>query len=512
MTGDSAIKDVAHVPRQATIRFAGLAFDKLLGYVFALFVAKAYGSNDLGLYLFGVGLIDVLVAVARLGQERAAVRLVASLKATEKNSEIAAAARATLAITLGPALALAFALYFLSGQIADLLARPELSQFLSSAAPALPAIIFADAFLWTTEGMGAQRYVSLIRLSAEPVTRVALTALLFFILGDSADAGTLGLVYTISVMGTAALSYIAYRRLIPHHAATRPWRVYARGLLAVGLPVWGQMVLARLLARADLFLIFSFVSATAAAHYTVGLRTALLPTMIAMAFDAALRPAIADALAKERHGHLKAQFLQVTRSVLMLCLPAIVILQFFPERVMSVIGVQFIDASQVVSLVAAGTLAGFLTGPASSALVMSGLARIPFVNGLIAGAVRLTLCLALIPTLGMTGAAIAQLASTVTSSALDAFAARRLVGVVGMSRGHVPLLTAAMAAAAAGLFADALAPANPYAALAAVSASVLFVYSTAVAMIGLTVEDRDLFRNLISFRSRQHEKSKSSAL
>jgi PST family polysaccharide transporter len=259
-------------------------------------------------------------------------------------------------------------------------------------------------------------------------------------------------------------------------------------------------------------LIFSFISATAAAHYTVGLRTALLPAMIAMAFDAALRPAIADALAKERRGYLKAQFLQVARSVLMLCLPAIVILQFFPERVMAVIGAQFIDASRVVSLAAAGALAGFLTGPASSALVMAGLARIPFVHGLIAGAVRLTLGLALIPTLGMTGAAIAQLASTVSASALDALAANRRLGVVGISRGHVPLLIAAMAAAAAGMLADALAPANPYAALAAVSASVLLVYTAAVAMIGITVQDRDLFRNLFSFRSRQHEKSKTSAL
>jgi O-antigen/teichoic acid export membrane protein len=512
MTGDPAIKDLVHVPRQASIRFAGLAFDKLLGYVFALFVAKAYGSNDLGLYLFGVGLIEVLVTLARLGQERAAVRLVASLKATEKNSDIAAAAGAALSITLGPALALASAVYFLSGQMADALARPELAEFLRAAAPALPAIILADAFLWTTEGMGAQRYVSLIRLGAEPVTRVTLTALLFLILGDSADAGTLGLVYTISVMGTATLSYITYRRLIPHRAATRHARDYVKGLIATGLPVWGQMVLAHLLARSDLFLIFSFISATAAAHYTVGLRTALLPMMISMAFDAALRPAIAGALAKGEHGHLKAQFLQVARSVLMLCLPAIVILQFFPERVMSVIGAQFIDASRVVSLVAAGTLAGFLTGPASSALVMAGLARIPFVNGLIAGAVRLTLCLALIPTLGMTGAAIAQLASTVTSNALDALAARRSLGVVGISRGHVPLLIAAMAATAAGLLADALAPANAYAALAAVSASVLFVYSAAVAMIGVTAEDRELMRSLFNFRPRRHEKSETSAI
>ena len=512
MTGDPAIKDLTRVHRQATIRFAGLAFDKLLGYVFALFVAKAYGTEDLGLYLFGVGLIEVLVSLSRLGQERAAVRLVASLNATGKHSEIAAATRAALAITMPPALMLACATYFLSGQVAEALARPALSDFLRAAAAALPAIILADSFLWTLEGLGEQRFMSLIRLGTEPVTRVSLTVLLYFILGDRADAGTLGLAYTISVMGTAALACIAYRRMVARPPAAHSARAHAKGLLAIGFPVWGQMVLARVLARADLFLIFSFVSARAAAHYTVGLRTALLPAMIAMAFEAALRPAMAEALAKQRRDELKAHFLRAARSVLMLCLPAIVILQFFPARVMAIIGAEFIDASRVVSLVAAGALAGFLTGPTSSALVMAGLARIPFANGLIAGAVNLALDLALIPALGMTGAAVAQLASAVTSSALNAVSARRALGVVGISRGHAPLLIAAMAAGAAGSLADALAPANRYAAFVVVAASVLLVYAAAVAIMGVTTEDRQLLRGLFTSRSGRHEKSETSAI
>src|SRR5262245_41405532 len=47
-----------HVARQASIRFSGLAFDKVLGYVFALAVAKTYGSTAFGLYIFGVGCFE----------------------------------------------------------------------------------------------------------------------------------------------------------------------------------------------------------------------------------------------------------------------------------------------------------------------------------------------------------------------------------------------------------------------------------------------------------------------
>ena len=61
--------------------FAGLAFDKLLGYVFALVVAKTYGSTAFGLYIFGVGMFEVAYALTELGLERASIRQIADLSA-----------------------------------------------------------------------------------------------------------------------------------------------------------------------------------------------------------------------------------------------------------------------------------------------------------------------------------------------------------------------------------------------------------------------------------------------
>ena len=86
------------VARQATIRFAGLAVDKLLGFVFALFVAKTYGSTAFGLYLFGVGLVEIAYGLAELGLDRASIRAVAAAVAKGRPGEARAVVRTARAI------------------------------------------------------------------------------------------------------------------------------------------------------------------------------------------------------------------------------------------------------------------------------------------------------------------------------------------------------------------------------------------------------------------------------
>ena len=78
---------VQSVTRQASIRLYGFAFDKLLGYVFALFVVKTYGPATSGLYLFGVSLIELLLLLAKMGLDRSAIRAIASLNAKGQTVE-----------------------------------------------------------------------------------------------------------------------------------------------------------------------------------------------------------------------------------------------------------------------------------------------------------------------------------------------------------------------------------------------------------------------------------------
>lgn len=491
------------VARQASIRFSGLAFDKLLGYAFAIIITKTYGPADLGFYIVGVGLIEVLLSLTRLGQDQAAVRAVAGLVAAGKRVEIKGVLRTSLAFTIPPAVAVAALVLVVDHRLAAALSRPNLAYFLGFAVVSLPAANVADSFLWISEGLGRQKYLTLVRMVLEPTVKTALSLALFLALGSVAGAQSLGLAYTASIVVSAACAYFVYRRVVLPLTPGRPTEPNAAELLRVGLPICGLSVLTRLLGRAEVFLIFTLISARATAHFIVAQRTALLTTMIALAVDAAFRPAMASALTRGLHNELRHQFSSVSRRILMLCLPACVVLVCFPSRVMAVVGDQFVGAAPVVALITIGTVASFIAGPSASALVMAGRSRISLANGLVAGGLGLALDIMLIPRFGLFGAGVAQCGSMVVSNFLNACSARRLLGVSGVGRDHLRLLIPITVAAAAGMLMNALAPANKYSALALIGISVLVAYALSVAAVGVTPEDKRLARDLFAGRQRR---------
>jgi len=218
--------------------------------------------------------------------------------------------------------------------------------------------------------------------------------------------------------------------------------------------------------------------------------------MIASAFDAAFRPRIAAALAVDRRGELAREFRRVARAVLLLCLPATVMLAAFPARVAAALGGQFTASAPVIAIVALGTLASFLAGPAASALTMAGRSRVPLANGIAGGVVGVAVGLALVGPLGAVGVALGQAASMLVANTLHAIAARRALGVSAVAPAHAGLVVAGLAAALAGALANAYAPADKYLAFVAVGVAVVAGYVAALALVA-TADDWALLRGAV---------------
>jgi O-antigen/teichoic acid export membrane protein len=251
-----------------------------------------------------------------------------------------------------------------------------------------------------------------------------------------------------------------------------------------------------LLARAEIFLLFAFVSAAATAEYTLAQRTALLTMMIALAADAAFRPTIARAFAKGQYDQAASQFMCVSRSILMIGLPVCLLLVLFPSRVMAVIGDQFTEVAPVVTLITIGTMANFTFGPAASALAMAGLTQKNLRNGLVAGAIGLTLDLTLIPRIGIVGAAIAQSVSMIALATINAYSAYRATGVYGIGKMHLKLVVAGAVAAAAGLITNSVAPQNRYAAFVILATAMFSSYGATLVLIKPAPEDLQLLKSI----------------
>lgn len=488
--------------RQASIRFAGLAFDKLLGYVFALLIAKTYGSSAFGLYIFGIGLFEVAYALTELGLERASIRAVADLGARGRFAEIKGVVRSTLLLTVPFGTVLAIVTVIFAPHLSSALGQPDLAPFLQLAAIAIPASLVADNHLWVTEALGYQRYTVIARMVVEPSVKILVAVALYVPFEATTEAGPLAIAYGAAITTSAAIAYGIYGRTVASRAVGEPTEHHAAELLRVGLPVCGLNLLQRFLSWWDVFLIFTFVSSAATTHYAVAFRTATLTFMVAAAFDAAFKPRIASALALDRRDELAREFRTISRAILALCLPAIVMFVAFPTRVTQVLGGQFAASGPVVTLVAIGTLVSYLAGPAASALTMAGRSRLPLANGATGGAAGVIVGLSLVTPLGPIGVAIGQLTSMTVSNALNAIAARRHLGIVAIGRDHLKLLAAVIAAVAVGWLADHYAPEDRYLAFAAVGSAVLCTYTATLGALGIHPDDWTMIRGAVALLRR----------
>lgn len=482
--------------KQAGFRFFGLAFDKVLGYMFALVVAKTYGSTDLGLYFFAVGIFEAAFALTEFGFDRAEVRIVAALNAKGNRRETGAVLRTALLVTLPASIIGALVFHFYADQLAQSLNRPEVGSFLRLAAWTIPASTIANLLLSTLEGLGYLQYTVMSRMIVEPVVKVVSTVVVYYSFPDTRNANDLAIAYTISIFVAVPLSFFFYQRVFPVTIRGGELFAHAKDLLHTGIPVCALSLLGKLLSYADIFIIFTFVSAEATTHYAIAFRTALLTTMIATAFDAAFKPRIAAALSLGEADRVSKEFQTVARLVFTLCFPACLVFLVIPGKVMAVLGDQFTQASTVVAIAAAGTIVSYVAGPAGSALVMAGHSRVPFRHGLLASAVSVGISLALVPKIGIAGAAIGQFCSMLTSNTLNAVSARRRLGVLGVGRGHTSAVVAGLAAALACYGVSYAAPTNKYAGFV-VSAGVLgLVYLGTLLVVGPHAEDWSIARAL----------------
>jgi O-antigen/teichoic acid export membrane protein len=484
--------------REATIRTTGLAFDKVLGYAFFLLVTKTFGPDDFSVYLAGVAAVEITLALAELGLERSAIRAVAQNCALGRPGEVRRIVHSALALVVPTGVLAALGAIVFAESLAGALGRPEAAPFLRAVAPAIPLSLVADALLWSAEGLGMQRYLTVIRMAIEPIVKIALTVGVFFAFRDEAGPRELGLAYSASTAVSAVLAFVVYRRVVLRRAHGAAHESHTAALLRDGLPLWGNALLGRLFAKADVILLYAFASAPSAALYAMAFNTALLTTMIATAFEAAFRPAVARAVALGERAELANQFVRVSRIVFTICLPASLMLLFFPAQVMAVVGDQFVPISNVVPFLAVGTLSGFVVGPAASVLIMAGRPRIPLTIGLVSGFVTLAIEFALIPTLGALGAAMAQCVGLIVASSLNGIAAWRELGVSSLSRLHLSPVVAAVAASGIAFVVSRAAPENKYSAFVLIGGGLAVSYFTLLFVLGVSADDKRTIAGLFS--------------
>ncbi|HJU88878.1 MAG TPA: oligosaccharide flippase family protein [Gemmatimonadaceae bacterium] len=409
--------------------FAVNAGGTLVAFVVQILLARTLGPADYGLYAYALGLMNIVLLVAKFDFENAALRFVGAYRGRREWGLLRGFLRYGHEVVVLSSLVVAAiaALIVLS---TDRLTPGESNTYLIACAllPVTAILTFkSSALQGLTRVVEAQAPGMLIRplLFGLGVAALALGAGMRM---TAALAVAANLVASILVL---VLSTVFLRRGLPTDAkhaepvyAAREWWHVALGLLLISA---SQVVLSQ---QADVVVVGSIVDKVAAGHYNAASQLATLVNFGVTAVLFITAPMISELHARGGHQELQRLVTMATRANLLASVPVFFALLLAGGLALGLYGPTFRDAYPVLVILGVSQLAVALVGSLSGFLMsMTGNqnAAAVVIGG--SAALNIVLTVILTPIFGLIGTATATLIGTLTRSVLLTLLVRRRLAV-----------------------------------------------------------------------------------
>ena len=482
---------VARVARGAGISTAGQGAGRVLGYLTQVMVARLFGPAAFGFYSLGVAAVNGAQILSRFGMENGVVRYVAHHRAREDTSRV----RGTIIQAIGVTFALSFVLsavmYFGAGFAAEwYYHKPFMETVLRAFAVTLPFFTFMMMVLWATQGFQTVTYASYVQQMIRPALFLVLVPV-FYLLG----AGIIG---TVAAYGTSMFlgSFVAVyylRKLFPPLFDNKvPARFETRELFAVSVPMSITTGAQYLNTWSAVWVMGAFAAAGPVGIFTAAARTATLSTIVRFAFSGIFSPIISSFYARGELEDLGRLYKDVSRWIFTGAFAIFLPILLLSEEILAIFGADFTAGWTALIIVAAAQLYSSSVGPTPRMLAMTDNQNVAMVATAAAAITGVVVSLALVPGLGILGAALGMSAAIITENTATLVAVRRRLGFWPYNWAWLKPLAAGLIAAAAAYLAGLMLPLPGVLATIAVVGVVFGIgYLVLLMLFGLNDTDRE---------------------
>lgn len=478
--------DVRKLARGGGVMLAATLVGNALLLVVDVLANGLLGNAGYGLFGAVRRLVQLGGFVVLLGMENAVIRFVAT-------SESPAAARSVTRRALLGTTGFAFVCAGLLVAFAELVARwvdpaPDSALALRIAALALPLSAVRTVAVSASQGLGVVTHRALVMFVAWPI--VQLVGLWLAV--DALGMGTVGAVTAyVAAMGvSAALALALWARASrggPSSAVAASPTFAAQ--LAFAWPMWVQGMLMAAYTWADQVLLAGLRSPEEAGIYGPVAVLAPLYGLGLGALNGPFAPQIAERHAAGDRAGLQRLYCTVTRWAVALSIPPLAVSVAAPLAVLSLWPNGSAAAVPALRIACAASLFCTAVGSVNYLLIMAGRPRAALANGIPALSLNLGLCMWLVPTLGPTGAALANAGAMVAANGLALAQVWSLLRVHPFHRALLKPLLAALPACAAAYACGGL-PWPPLARVVVVGVAATVAFVAASAALGLDEDDR----------------------
>ncbi|GAB3222187.1 hypothetical protein GCM10027447_08830 [Glycomyces halotolerans] len=445
---ETAGAELRGTARGGLVNLLGAAVAGGGGLVVTWLVAVALAPAQAGAFFAVTSVFLLVSALARLGTPTGLVYWVARLHKSGRDVAIDSVLRMGLWPAVIASCAAAFALF----AAAPLFTRPELVRLVAGF---LPAAVALEAFLAATRGYRLMGPTVVVDKFGRTLAQLA--ALAVVTVGGAASAVTVTAAWALPYLPAAAAAGWYLHR---HHRATapvRPWfpdRVEARAFWGFTAPRAVAAVAQIGLQRLDIILVAALAGLGPAAVYTVATRFVIVGQLVAGAVGQAVQPRAAAAMAAGESFSALRLYQESTAWIVVLTWPAYLSVALLADWYLRLFGAEYAvaEARTVVWLLVPAMMIGSACGVVDSMLAMAGKPSWQLADVSVSLAVNVALNLALIPSLGVVGAAIAWSAAVLVNNLIPlaqlwrtfglhpfGASARRALTATGIGFGALPL-------------------------------------------------------------------------
>jgi O-antigen/teichoic acid export membrane protein len=394
-----------------------------LGFLFNLLLARLLGAAGSGLFFLALSFVLFCEALGRLGLEWSLVRYTASAVAQQNWGILKGIYLQSIKLCTLATVTLTLILLWSSDWIGRLFVKPEIVQPLLILSLAMMPIALARLMAASLRGLKLTFKSQMIESILPVGSALLLTYPLFL------WSGVIGVAIGYLAGWATALfvGWRLYQQATSGFASTQP-DFPARTLLSSSVSLVWITISGLLMNQFAIFALGAIGVPADVGIFNVAMRTSLVLTFVLFAANNILLPKFSELISVGNQIDLEKMARNSVTIMSLMVIPIWFVIVLFSEQIMGWFGTDFRSGAMALEIMAHAQLVNVLSGPAGDLLIMGGHERLTRFITLLALLANMLLCIVLIPSFGLDGAAVAVASSSVFQSLACLFMVRKHFG------------------------------------------------------------------------------------
>jgi O-antigen/teichoic acid export membrane protein len=500
VTSDPINQDVNNVVKGASLSLIGKIVGRILSFATDIMLARVLGASIFGLYSIGWTLFRILQMIIPLGFPQGVIKFVPEYQLKKSTGLIKGLIISAIGISVVSGILFCIIFYLIAPWLSIyVFHKPELVQVLRLFSLIFPFCSILSVTSGFTRSTLKMKYSVLLEDIGQPFVGIAIVLLAIITFKLTLQSAIIA--ETTSFLLAGLFGLVIVRKLFSTVLSNQIKADFSNifSVLAFSIPTSLAGVFSIFVFWIDRLIVGSFLSSAENGIYQVLSQLSMVFVILYAAFNAILGPIFANLFAEKKMDRLEAIYRVGTKWNFYLgIVPFIIYVLHSSNLLTALFGSEYSLGWMSLIILAVGQLINCGTGSIGVLLIMSGHQRSWFWMTSISLFVNTILCLALVPRMGIIGAAIGTSISVGCMNIAATLWGKRKIGIWPYDRRFVKGIFAGLIAGISGL---ALIPfqLGALASLLVCCVVVTIVFVGVLFLLGFDEEDKQF---LIQIRNR----------